>query len=181
VPLTEIQSVIKESLATGESGEFRSEHVSLRLCLESACAVAKEQQVNVALHGPSEIYIQGSEMLLYQAFEELVNNAVYWMEGCSRKELEIVVKRAAPAEVRNEPFDDFLVAVTIQDSGIGIQRADRLRVFEGGYTTRPQSDLPRGLGLAQVREIIEAHRGTIEIRDGFGSGACFVVYLPSVI
>ena len=86
VPLTEIRSVIKESLATGE---FRSEPIALRLCLESACAQALKEQVNVQIHGPTEILIQGSEDLLFQAFEELVRNAVHWMTTAQQGSCEL--------------------------------------------------------------------------------------------
>jgi len=70
---------------------------------------------------------------------------------------------------------DKTVQATISDSGPGIATEDYNRIFEPGYTLRPNGS---GLGLAICRQIVEAHRGSIEVFSEPGSGASFGINLP---
>lgn len=73
------------------------------------------------------------------------------------------------------------VALRVQDTGEGIPpdilpnifqrfyRADKSRVRKGGGA---------GIGLAIVKWITDAHRGTIEVRSNVGEGSLFTLWLP---
>jgi signal transduction histidine kinase len=50
-------------------------------------------------------------------------------------------------------------------------------VFEPYFTTKPDGT---GLGLALVRQTVEAHSGTITVSETPGRGATFTVVLPPV-
>ncbi len=65
----------------------------------------------------------------------------------------------------------------IADSGPGIAPEARERIFEPFFTTKDRGG-GTGLGLAICRQIVEAHRGTIEVRETPGGGATFEVRLP---
>jgi signal transduction histidine kinase len=67
------------------------------------------------------------------------------------------------------------VELAIGDSGPGVPRELRARIFEPFFTTRSRGT---GLGLAVARQIVEAHRGRIEVGECAGGGARFTVYLP---
>jgi signal transduction histidine kinase len=72
-------------------------------------------------------------------------------------------------------------AISVSDTGEGITpdalphiferfyRADRARVRKGGGA---------GIGLAIVKWIAEAHRGTVEVRSTLGDGSTFTLWLP---
>ncbi|MBA3468414.1 MAG: HAMP domain-containing histidine kinase [Herpetosiphonaceae bacterium] len=72
-------------------------------------------------------------------------------------------------------------AISVNDTGEGITpdalphiferfyRADRARVRKGGGA---------GIGLAIVKWIAEAHRGTVEVRSTLGEGSTFTLWLP---
>ncbi|MCA9119600.1 MAG: PAS domain S-box protein [Planctomycetaceae bacterium] len=66
------------------------------------------------------------------------------------------------------------VRIRIQDSGPGIPRDARSRVFDAFFTTKTKGT---GLGMAIARRIVEAHGGTIELGD-VDEGAEFVIVLP---
>jgi two-component system NtrC family sensor kinase len=69
------------------------------------------------------------------------------------------------------------VWLRVADSGPGIPADAREQVFEPFFTTKPQGK-GVGLGLAISRQIVEAHRGTIEITESPGGGATFEIRLP---
>jgi signal transduction histidine kinase len=74
------------------------------------------------------------------------------------------------------------IAVTVQDTGEGIPANDLPRIFERFYqvdkSRRNDRRSGMGLGLAIVRQIIEAHGGTIQVASQVGQGSLFTVWLP---
>jgi signal transduction histidine kinase len=67
------------------------------------------------------------------------------------------------------------VELIVADSGPGIPEADRARIFQAFYTTRPDG---LGMGLAISRKIVDAHGGRLEVVDKPGPGATFRMELP---
>lgn len=102
--------------------------------------------------------------LLTQALFGLLHNAVE------------SVPAGGSIRLAAEKRDDSLV-IAVSDDGPGVPPEIRGRIFEPFFTTRPQGT---GLGLATVRQIVEAHRGRVSVADTHGGGACFVMQLPFV-
>jgi two-component system cell cycle sensor histidine kinase/response regulator CckA len=74
------------------------------------------------------------------------------------------------------------VVIEVGDTGAGVPRELRGRIFEPYFTTKGDRELTgRGLGLATVYGIVEAHAGTIEVRDASPHGAVFRVTIPAAI
>ncbi|MGH3445594.1 MAG: sensor histidine kinase, partial [Nocardioidaceae bacterium] len=73
------------------------------------------------------------------------------------------------------------VELTVADGCGGIPDGDLARVFDvawrGGHGRTPSSDSGAGLGLAIVKGIVEAHHGTVAVRNEAG-GCRFLVRLP---
>jgi signal transduction histidine kinase len=67
------------------------------------------------------------------------------------------------------------VVVTIADHGPGIPEELRQRVFEPYFTTKSDGT---GLGLALVRQTLEAHGATIRVDATPGGGATFTIAIP---
>jgi signal transduction histidine kinase len=69
--------------------------------------------------------------------------------------------------------------IIVADSGPGIANADRERIFERGTRLERDAALPgHGIGLAIVKEIALAHRGTVEVGPSAFGGTAFEVKLP---
>lgn len=74
------------------------------------------------------------------------------------------------------------VVWTVTDNGLGVPRGMRKQIFERFVRVEgPNRGFAggHGLGLAQVREIVAAHRGTVVCVDGVDGGSSFVVKVPA--
>ncbi len=67
------------------------------------------------------------------------------------------------------------VEVHVRDSGHGVPPEHIKEIFEPYFTTR---DDGRGLGLFICYNIVQSHRGTIEVQSTVGQGSTFTVRLP---
>src|SRR5213596_2443461 len=125
-------------------------------------AVPSEVDVSVRANG-EHCKLLGHYDPLRRAFANLLRNASEAMGG--RGSIEIAVSR-----------DGNGVAVTIADHGAGIPDDLRQRVFEPYFTTKQDGT---GLGLALVRQTIEAHKGSITVAETPGGGATFSIVLSA--
>jgi PAS domain S-box-containing protein len=73
------------------------------------------------------------------------------------------------------------VVVEVSDTGIGIPPNQQRRIFDRFYQVNGGSNRRyggMGLGLALVKEIVEAHQGTVSVASEIGKGSTFTVTLP---
>jgi signal transduction histidine kinase len=101
---------------------------------------------------------------LRRAFANLLRNAAEAMGGTGRIDVAI-----APVGVGG-------CAVTITDHGPGVPAELKPRLFEPYFTTKADGT---GLGLALVRQTVEAHGGSVSVGDTPGGGATFTIAFPS--
>ncbi|MCX7636118.1 MAG: ATP-binding protein [Syntrophales bacterium] len=67
------------------------------------------------------------------------------------------------------------LVIRVIDTGHGIPRQDRERIFDPYFTTKPQGT---GLGLAVAARIMDAHGGELRVESEVGRGSTFIVSLP---
>ena len=67
--------------------------------------------------------------------------------------------------------------ISIQDNGTGIDEPIKDKIFAPFFTTKPTGEAT-GIGLYLCREIIQDHRGTIEVESQKGAYTRFVILLP---
>jgi signal transduction histidine kinase len=162
-------------LAKLDAGTLDLKHESvdisllLRHVVERFTPQANERQVTIEVSSSAVPLICGDSDRLSQVFMNLLDNAMkFTPEGGTIK-----------IQVINEPND---LRVDIEDSGAGIS-ADQLpyifdRFFQADPSRRGGEEHGAGLGLAIVREIVQAHHGTISAQSSPGRGSTFVVRLP---
>jgi nitrogen-specific signal transduction histidine kinase/CheY-like chemotaxis protein len=71
------------------------------------------------------------------------------------------------------------VALTISDTGVGIDQETRKHIFEPFFTTKDPGE-GTGLGLAMCYGIISQHGGNISVESTVGRGTTFQILLPCV-
>lgn len=75
------------------------------------------------------------------------------------------------------------VAVTVEDTGVGIESEEIPKIFEKFYRVKhakTRKVIGTGLGLSITKSIIEVHRGSIEVESTPGVGSSFRVLLPAL-
>ncbi|MHB8216063.1 MAG: sensor histidine kinase [Candidatus Sulfotelmatobacter sp.] len=76
------------------------------------------------------------------------------------------------------------VAVSIEDTGVGIAPEDQARIFERFYRVdkaRSRELGGAGLGLAIAQWIVQLHKGSITVKSELGRGSTFRVELPAAV
>jgi two-component system phosphate regulon sensor histidine kinase PhoR len=71
--------------------------------------------------------------------------------------------------------------ITVQDFGVGIGKEEKDKIFERFY--RGGDELTRtvkgsGLGLTLVKQIVDAHKGSVQVESEPGQGSTFSIKLP---
>jgi len=70
--------------------------------------------------------------------------------------------------------------IAISDSGIGIPEERREKIFQRFYQANGETRKREGagIGLALTKELVELHKGTIEVRANENEGSTFIVRIP---
>jgi signal transduction histidine kinase len=69
--------------------------------------------------------------------------------------------------------------IEVEDAGLGVPVAQRLRIWEPFVRLQPAADVPgSGIGLAVVKELVAAHGGECFVEEATGGGSRFAVELP---
>jgi signal transduction histidine kinase len=88
-----------------------------------------------------------------------------------------VTGRARVLTIRSERRENpETVAITVRDSGVGIDPLKAERVFDAFFTTKPEG---MGMGLSICRTIISAHGGRLSNSNNEDQGATFEFTLPA--
>lgn len=164
-----IEQLLDVSRITIGRLELQREPVDLsalvRDVVQRAAPDAASPHPRISVDAPSPAVGQWDRFRIEQVVGNLVSNADKY--GADRP-VEVGVAAGADSAV-----------LTVRDYGIGIAPADKARIFdrfERLVSVRQYAGF--GLGLWIVRQVVEAHGGTIAVDSELGQGATFTVVLP---
>ena len=167
--VTKLDEMIEDEFSFFQDSHMDFQHQTFEPILKSAVEMVQpvidENQVEVQLNLPPEIpplLLDADKIRI--VFTNLIKNACQAMP--SGGTLDIVVEVSTPQRDR--------ITVIIKDTGAGIPRGELHRIFEPFYTTKPRG---LGLGLVNVKNIIEGHGGTVRVESEIGIGTTFFVRL----
>jgi two-component system sensor histidine kinase BaeS len=129
----------------------------------------QRKELTIHLELPAQtIYAQADEELLARVLNNLVSNAYKYTPAGGTVTVSLGQQAAE-------------IVVAVQDSGIGIAAEHLPYLFERFYRVDPSRTRATGgsgIGLAIVRELVEAMGGRVDVTSQPGKGSCFYVYLP---
>jgi signal transduction histidine kinase len=154
-----------ESLAQDKKSFFSQEDLSkiVRGILEMLHGAFERRRVHLVTgFHPFPAYAQVNKHLFKVAIAHLVRNAL----------------EATPAQGEihvTTSVDASHVTLVIQDTGRGMPPEVLTRIFEPFFTTKVGGT---GLGMVFVRQIVDEHRGTINLESEVGQGTTVTIKLP---
>ncbi len=145
----------------------RNEKIELSSLIEEAIQdlsfISDKKNINVE-NLCQEIYIEGSDLLIYRVFYNLIENAIKYNNNNGF--VKIYSKK-------NKDFAE----IYVEDSGIGIANSEKENIFKAFYRIKANEEIGSGLGLSLVKETIKLHRGKIKVLDK-DKGSLIKVSLP---
>lgn len=144
-----------------------SERINLVHVILSSIELFKEtpgQEITFLSDKTDKHFVLADREQLIRVFNNLIKNAIQAVPEDKKGLIQITLKREKP----------FLV-VQIKDNGSGITAEAMDKIFVPNFTTKTGG---MGLGLAMVKNILEAFGGRITFETVKGEGCSFFVYLP---
>lgn len=145
----------------------RNEKIELSSLIEEAIQdlsfISDKKNINIE-NLCQEIYIEGSDLLIYRVFYNLIENAIKYNNNNGF--IKIYSKK-------NNDFAE----IYVEDSGIGIANSEKENIFKAFYRIKANEEIGSGLGLSLVKETIKLHRGKIKVLDK-EKGSLIKVSLP---
>jgi two-component system, NtrC family, sensor kinase len=137
-------------------------------------------RIEIVIHMPDEpCFINADAGQFETAMINMAVNARDAMDGDGR--LTIAVRLAAELPGAAAPFPNphSYVAVSVEDTGIGIPQDRFGQIFEPFFTTKEVGQ-GTGLGLSQVFGFAKQSGGEVIVASELGQGSIFTLYLPRV-
>ena len=169
-----VTSLLKLSqTGTIEADQLESMSLSAELhkIYEYFSTLADEAHINLTIESAPDIHVSAQRTLFQQALGNLVSNAIKFTPAHG----QITIRFEKSLE---EPE---FAKIQVEDNGAGIPENDLQAIFNRFYKVdqaRTSRAGGTGLGLAIVKNIVERHRGKVDVASKLGKGSCFTVYWP---
>lgn len=138
-------------------------------CLDRVRPIAERKNIAIHAEGELEGSINGDRELLEYAIYNLLTNAVKY----SSSSTEVRISTRLGGEH---------VRLSVSDQGMGMDAKELKKIFQKFYRTKraeASGEQGSGIGLSLVEQIVQHHRGHIEVTSNPGQGSCFTMVLPA--
>jgi signal transduction histidine kinase len=116
--------------------------------------------------------VEGTQVLLYQLFYNLINNS---LKFCKDTEGPQITLSALVTEIAGIDYS----LISVSDNGIGFDAEFNEKIFNTFTRLNPKTRYDgTGLGLSLCKKIVERHHGWIVAQGREGVGATFKIALP---
>ena len=133
-------------------------------CAEDFILRFPERKIEIDVE--NDIIFTGDKLLLQLAINNLLDNAIKY----SGKEDVVLIKTF------KEPKK---IKLQVIDQGIGVEAAEKEKIFEKYFRGANRQTKGTGLGLYLTREIVKQHRGSISMKSNKPRGSIFEIQLRS--
>lgn len=131
----------------------------------------QRKQLKLSLSLPKKLPdVMGEQRAMSHILDNLIQNSIHYTPKGGKITIEAHSK-------------DETIELSVRDTGIGIAKKDKERIFERFYrvdSARSKDQGGTGLGLAIVKHLVIQLQGGISVHSEIGRGAIFVISLPKV-
>ncbi len=165
------EQLLDHAMVTFRLDHLATQRVDLgQLALSAVARVSplyELRDVSLNTDFPQDIFVQGDPILLSNALQNLLDNALKYAPEGAQVDLAIT---AGPDTT----------TLSIVDNGPGFPTAELETLVDRFSRGSNAHDIVgSGLGLTIAREVMEAHAGTMKITNIEGGGACVRLYFPA--
>jgi PAS domain S-box-containing protein len=139
--------------------------------LDFSAQIMEQEGIGVSIkYVKAPAYIEGDTEMLKQVFLNIILNAQQAMPEGGTIQIKTVIfsNGILPQEAK-------LIEIVFQDSGPGIPKENLPKIFDPFFSTKEGGS---GLGLAIVHNIVNQHKGSINVENSPQGGATFNVSFP---
>ncbi len=165
-----MHSLIADLLDHATSGNRRLELGKVDLVEVVTSVAASRGAVHLVTCGDLP-WVSADRLLMFQLFDNLVGNALKYVEPGTTPHVAVTGERASAGWAR----------ISVTDNGVGLPPGEQERIFQEFHRAHASAFEGTGLGLAIVRRIVLRHGGAVHAHnraDG-PTGAVFEVTLPA--
>lgn len=167
-----LQRLLTSLLILARGDQMRmSRHMAVNLSkvvsstTHSLRPVAEQKGVTLQATVSPSVSIQGNQEGLERVVTNLIENAIKYTDNG-----DISVHLSQKQDT---------ALLEVKDTGIGVEQQHIEHLFDRFYRVeQSRTSNGVGLGLSMVKQIVEAHKGTIKVVSSYGEGTTFVVSLP---
>lgn len=174
--VTHLADLLNDILLISRAEQVGLEFHPANLDIEQLCRhTVQEQQslagdshhISFSAQGECVAFV-GDRQLLLRLFNNLISNAMKYSPDGGPVDVDLACDAQA-------------VVITIRDEGLGIPEADQKHLFEPFHRAENVGTIPgTGLGLSIIKQVVEAHSGTIEFESQPEQGTTFRITLPLI-
>ena len=143
----------------------------LNLISQSFQDLAKEKNIQLSIGPIADVYLLFAPDALEKILLNLLSNAIKYTSPDGTVSIKAIKQK------------NNTVMIEVVDNGIGIPKEQQSLIFERFYrvkNSRSEQITGAGIGLALVREIVDAHEGEIQLVSTENEGTCISVILPII-
>jgi len=127
--------------------------------------VAEEKSLSIHMSAPHGLSVTVDPNRISQILANLLDNAIKYTPAGGQISIEAYKRQGE-------------VVIRIKDTGTGISHEELPMIWDRLYRADPNYSLKGlGLGLSQVKAIIQAHNGRVDVVSKLGKGSTFSIYL----
>jgi signal transduction histidine kinase len=150
-----------------------TQEMDIAAVVRDACELfqspAEDKDLRLVCDVPGNFSISGDNRLIQRMIANLLDNAIKYTPSEGRVNVSI------------DANSEQKIAITVNDSGIGISKEDLPHIFERFYRCDPsRSQAGIGLGLSFARTVARVHGGDIAVTSIPHQGSTFTVTLPGI-
>ena len=188
-PLKDIENAVKSGakltrqlLGYARKGKYNVRPINFNEIVEETSETFGRTRKEIAIHLQLERELHSIEADQGQLEQVLLNLYVNSADAMSDGgDLTLRTFNVSHNDLKGKLYDPkpgTYVKLTVNDTGIGIDKKTQERIFDPFFTTK-EMGRGTGLGLASVYGIIKGHGGYIDVESEPAIGTTFSIYLPA--